>query len=73
MEPQTKQKPMRCCFDGCRVKLGLTGFPCRCGDYYCSTHRSDEVHHCPYDYKGEGLKQLSSMLVKVTGQKIDVI
>jgi hypothetical protein len=73
MQEERKEMPKRCCFDGCKKKLGLTGFACRCGDYYCSAHRSDEVHHCSYDYRGENMKHLSSMLVKVNGTKIDVI
>ncbi|GFP87047.1 zinc finger a20 and an1 domain-containing stress-associated protein 5, partial [Phtheirospermum japonicum] len=29
----------RCSESGCRKKVGLMGFRCRCGDVFCSEHR----------------------------------
>ncbi|KAJ4970474.1 hypothetical protein NE237_003573 [Protea cynaroides] len=39
---------------GCRRKVGLTGFRCRCGDLFCSEHRYSDRHVCSYDYKTAG-------------------
>lgn len=39
---------------GCRRKVGLTGFRCRCGDLFCSVHRYSDRHACSYDYKAAG-------------------
>ncbi|KAM7266507.1 hypothetical protein ACFE04_004404 [Oxalis oulophora] len=36
---------------GCKRKVGLTGFRCRCGDLFCSEHRYSDRHDCTYDYK----------------------
>ncbi|CAA7409519.1 unnamed protein product [Spirodela intermedia] len=36
---------------GCRRKVGLTGFRCRCGQLFCAEHRYSDRHDCSYDYK----------------------
>ncbi|KAK7401516.1 hypothetical protein VNO78_13061 [Psophocarpus tetragonolobus] len=36
---------------GCRRKVGLTGFRCRCGLLFCAHHRYSDRHDCSYDYK----------------------
>ena len=59
--------------EACQKKLSLTAFPCRCGGLYCPAHRSDIDHKCSYNYRAESMKNLSTILVKVSGKKIDVI
>ncbi|KAI8023617.1 Zinc finger A20 and AN1 domain-containing stress-associated protein 5 [Camellia lanceoleosa] len=44
-----KRELNRC--SGCRRKVGLTGFRCRCGELFCSEHRYSDRHDCSYDYK----------------------
>ncbi|KAK6120794.1 hypothetical protein DH2020_023487 [Rehmannia glutinosa] len=39
---------------GCRRKVGLTGFRCRCGELFCADHRYSDRHDCSYDYKTVG-------------------
>ncbi|KAK9692372.1 hypothetical protein RND81_09G259800 [Saponaria officinalis] len=39
---------------GCRKRVGLTGFRCRCGDLFCAEHRYSDRHECSYDYKTAG-------------------
>ena len=46
-------KPTRCCFDGCKKKIKITDFKCRCEKYYCLTHSHPEIHHCKYNYKSD--------------------
>lgn len=65
------KKKNRCELSGCRVKLGLTAFPCRCGHKFCANHRCAESHMCMYDYKAEQQKHLSTQMSKVTGSKLD--
>jgi hypothetical protein len=55
---EVKKAPKRCEFDCCRQKLTLTAFPCRCGKFYCSSHRFSGEHSCSYDYKEEQKKEL---------------
>ncbi|TKR88064.1 hypothetical protein L596_012361 [Steinernema carpocapsae] len=35
----------------CNKRVGLLGFPCRCGGTFCCEHRYDDMHECPFDYK----------------------
>ncbi|KAK1412283.1 hypothetical protein QVD17_33405 [Tagetes erecta] len=53
IEPVVVKKEVNRC-SGCRKKVGLTGFRCRCGDLFCSVHRYSDRHDCSYDYKSAG-------------------
>ncbi|XP_010465038.2 PREDICTED: zinc finger A20 and AN1 domain-containing stress-associated protein 5-like [Camelina sativa] len=44
---------------GCRKKVGLTGFRCRCGELFCSEHRYSGRHDCSYDYKTAGREAIA--------------
>lgn len=44
---------------GCRKKVGLTGFRCRCGELFCSEHRYSDRHDCSYDYKTAGREAIA--------------
>ncbi|KAG2317926.1 hypothetical protein Bca52824_021048 [Brassica carinata] len=44
---------------GCRKKVGLTGFRCRCGDLFCAEHRYSDRHDCSYDYKTAGRQAIA--------------
>lgn len=35
----------------CKKKVGLTGFTCRCGGYFCGLHRYPEEHQCNFDFR----------------------
>ena len=56
-----------CAFDGCKKKLMLTVFACRCEKKYCDLHRHSDNHSCPFDYKANGqavlLKTMSEAVV----------
>ncbi|KAF8075699.1 hypothetical protein N665_1072s0025 [Sinapis alba] len=52
-----QQTVNRC--SGCRRKVGLTGFRCRCGDLFCSEHRYSDRHDCSYDYKTAGREAIA--------------
>ncbi|KAI3977254.1 hypothetical protein MKX01_035984 [Papaver californicum] len=43
----------------CNKKVGLLGFSCRCGNFYCSMHRLPEIHGCTHDYKRLGREMLA--------------
>jgi len=43
----------------CRKKIGLTGFQCLCGYFFCSTHRYAEDHACTFDHKAHGRANLA--------------
>ncbi|MQM22431.1 hypothetical protein Taro_055483 [Colocasia esculenta] len=50
--PSPSRTVNRC--SGCRRRVGLTGFRCRCGDLFCAEHRYSDRHDCSYDYKAAG-------------------
>lgn len=64
----------RCCADGCKKKLALTDFPCKCGKKHCATHRAPEVHACTFDFKASQRDiLLQTMSSAVIAKKIDVL
>ena len=65
------EKPKRCQHDGCKVKLMLADFACRCSGFYCSSHRFSEAHKCSFDYKTQGLDTLAKQMQAVVGKKVD--
>jgi predicted nucleic acid binding AN1-type Zn finger protein len=64
-------RPKRCQHDGCKVKLMLADFACRCSGFYCSSHRFSEAHKCSFDYKSQGLNTLAKEMQAVIGKKVD--
>lgn len=55
---KTASKVVNRC-SGCRKRVGLTGFRCRCGDLYCAEHRYSDRHDCTYDYKTAGREAIA--------------
>ncbi|GMH07595.1 hypothetical protein Nepgr_009435 [Nepenthes gracilis] len=51
-EAPAKKEVNRCL--GCKRRVGLTGFRCRCGELFCWEHRYSDRHDCSYDYKAAG-------------------
>lgn len=63
-----KPKKNRCL--ACNKKVGLTGFGCRCGGLFCSTHRYSDLHNCAFDYKEHAQDQIRKNNPVVVGNKI---
>ena len=57
----------------CNKKIGLTGFKCRCGYFYCGTHRYSDMHPCDFDYKALAKDELSKSNPLVMASKVDKI
>ncbi|OAY44776.1 zinc finger A20 and AN1 domain-containing stress-associated protein 5 [Manihot esculenta] len=55
---------------GCRRKVGLTGFRCRCGELFCWEHRYSDRHDCSYDYKAAGREAIARENPVVKAAKI---
>jgi hypothetical protein len=66
--PPAKKQKKKCGI--CKKKLGLTGFECRCGHFYCGIHRYSDQHSCPFDYKSDGRKLIAAQNPAVRGDKI---
>jgi len=54
---EVKRVVSRC--SGCRRKVGLGGFRCRCGELFCADHRYSDRHDCGYDYKKVGREAIA--------------
>ncbi|XP_045825258.1 zinc finger A20 and AN1 domain-containing stress-associated protein 5 [Trifolium pratense] len=68
MFSEAKRVVSRC--SGCRKKVGLTGFRCRCGDLFCSEHRYSDRHDCSYDYKAAGREAIAKENPVIRAAKI---
>ncbi|KAK4738285.1 hypothetical protein R3W88_001982 [Solanum pinnatisectum] len=66
--PPAKREVNRC--SGCRRKVGLTGFRCRCGELFCGEHRYSDRHDCNYDYKTAGREAIARENPVVKAAKI---
>lgn len=65
---EPKRAVNRC--SGCRRRVGLTGFRCRCGDLFCAEHRYSDRHDCSYDYKAAGREAIARENPVVKAAKI---
>ena len=70
--PRKVQKNTSRCFS-CRKKIGLTGFKCYCGYFFCSEHRYSDKHDCDYDYQASQREQLSKANPIVVASKLEKI
>jgi predicted nucleic acid binding AN1-type Zn finger protein len=71
----TQEKiPKRCQCPDCKVRLTLTSYPCRCGKYFCNSHRFSGDHNCTYDFKADAKKELlKTMSTPVIAEKVAII
>uniref|UniRef100_A0A1I7YZX9 AN1-type zinc finger protein 6 n=1 Tax=Steinernema glaseri TaxID=37863 RepID=A0A1I7YZX9_9BILA len=69
--PPASKKANRC--HTCNKRVGLTGFQCRCGGMYCSSHRYDTAHDCTFDYKSMEREEIRKNNPIVAAQKIQRI
>ncbi|RWS31699.1 AN1-type zinc finger protein 6-like protein, partial [Leptotrombidium deliense] len=65
---EKQKKKTRCTH--CKVKVGVIGFPCRCGGVFCANHRYANEHKCNFDYKELGAEEIRKSNPKVVGEKI---
>ncbi|KAK7405468.1 hypothetical protein VNO78_06792 [Psophocarpus tetragonolobus] len=65
---EPKRAVNRC--SGCRRRVGLTGFRCRCGDLFCAEHRYSDRHDCSFDYKAAGREAIARENPVVKAAKI---
>lgn len=63
-----RREVSRC--SGCRRKVGLMGFRCRCGEMFCSEHRYSDRHDCSFDYKAAGREAIARENPMVRAAKI---
>jgi hypothetical protein len=66
-------KPKRCQHEGCKTKLVLSDFVCRCKNYYCSSHRYSDIHKCSFDYQATGKDTLRKQNPAIVAEKFERI
>ena len=64
-----KHKKRRCQFKGCKKKLGLTSWSCKCGKKFCNIHHSADSHSCKFNWNEEAKTHLAKIMLK--GKSID--
>ncbi|CAN6231895.1 unnamed protein product [Urochloa humidicola] len=64
----SRQAGGRCA--SCRKRVGLTGFPCRCGATFCGAHRYPERHACAFDFRAAGRDAIARANPVVKGDKL---
>jgi len=64
-----KTKKPRCALDGCRKKLSLTDWACKCEKKFCQKHRAAPLHSCTYNWRTHHQTVLSNTMLK--GKSID--
>jgi predicted nucleic acid binding AN1-type Zn finger protein len=70
--PKKEQKEQkRCGCSGCKAKLLLTDFACKCSTRFCQSHRLPEDHACSFDHKGAGKALLKEQLVRAVNDKME--
>lgn len=57
----------------CSKKVGILGFPCRCGLVFCGSHRYADAHACTFDYKAAAAAQLTKANPVVAASKLDKV
>ena len=57
----------------CKVKVGVIGFPCRCGGTFCAVHRYANEHACSFDYREHGQEEIRKNNPQIVGEKIQKI
>jgi lysophosphatidic acid acyltransferase/lysophosphatidylinositol acyltransferase len=58
IKKKKKKTPKRCQLKGCKKKLSITAFDCKCEKRFCNLHTYSENHNCPFDYKSLYRQQL---------------
>ena len=50
---------MKCMHEGCKEKLRLIKFTCKCEKHFCIKHKDPETHSCNFDFKKiENMQQI---------------
>ncbi|KAF8092606.1 hypothetical protein N665_0408s0003 [Sinapis alba] len=59
--------------DHCDKRISLTGFKCRCGEFFCGTHCFADVHNCSFNYHAAAQEAIAKASPIVKAEKLDNI
>ena len=71
IEAKPKGGPNRC--STCKKRVGLTGFKCRCGNLFCTSHHYSDKHDCPFNYRTAARDAIAKANPIVKAEKLDKI
>jgi hypothetical protein len=63
----------KCGFEGCKRKIPLTAYPCKCKLVFCDLHRFYKDHKCTYNYFDEGQKRMKDNLSSIVFTKKELL
>ncbi|XP_022754272.1 zinc finger A20 and AN1 domain-containing stress-associated protein 8-like [Durio zibethinus] len=69
LQARPKEGANRC--SSCKKMVGLTGFKCRCGNLFCTSHRYSDKHDCPFDYRTAARDAIAKANPVVKAEKLD--
>jgi hypothetical protein len=69
VKKKKKTKKSRCALDGCRKKLELIAWACKCDKKFCQNHRPAQSHSCSYNWRTSHQMVLNNTMLK--GKSID--
>ena len=68
-----KKKRRFCAAKGCKKKVNLMSFTCKCDKVFCTEHRMPEEHECTFDWKEHGKSLIAEKNPLVINSKITEI
>lgn len=68
-----KKKRKCCAAKGCKKKINLLSFTCKCEKVFCTEHRMPEEHQCTFDWKKHGQCLIAQKNPQVINSKITQI
>ncbi len=54
----------------CNRKIGINGFDCKCGSYFCIKHKFFKDHDCSFNYKTHQREMLKESIIKIKKEKV---
>lgn len=68
-----KKKRKCCAAKGCKKKINLMSFTCKCEKVFCTEHRMPEEHQCTFDWKNYGKCIIAKKNPLIINSKITII
>lgn len=64
---------VRCSKEGCKKKLPIVSYPCKCNHNFCDLHKYPEEHTCSFDYFQENQKKMQNNLSTIVYTKKEIM
>ena len=61
----------KCAVEGCKNKIRITDYKCKCGNLYCASHIFFTSHDCTFDYKQKTKDTLQQTMPQIIASKVE--